>query len=389
MQFNEDQGKKLFSLLGIPVPRGGNATSQDQAADWGRQLGYPVMVKALVEVGRRGLAGNIQQAAGPAEVERVAARLLGSKLKGRVISAVRVEEVIAFEEELYVSVALDRARGRLLALFGLGGGMEVERSSDGEFATALIPMRRPFYRHHARDMVCEAGLNAKALVSAADVLWRLAEGARQRDLLLAEINPLFLLGSGEVVAGDAKVVLDDDAEYRQRGWLASVIGDGPTGEHSDRATGGSRLGLVRLQGNIGVVGGGAGLCMATMDAVVRAGGKPANFLDVGGGVTQGRIAESLRQVVSLGVEGILVNVYGGINNCATMARGIVEAVQSIPVTQALIVRMQGHFEEEGWTLLERAGVDVIKRGTTREAAERLVAGVRARNRGQARGDSAG
>jgi succinyl-CoA synthetase beta subunit len=129
--------------------------------------------------------------------------------------------------------------------------------------------------------------------------------------------------------------------------------------------------------------------MATMDAIARAGGKPANFLDVGGGVTKERIAEALRQVVKLGVEGILVNAYGGINNCATMAEGVVEAVQSIPVSQALIVRMQGHFEEEGWAVLEETGVDVVKRGTTREAAERLVAQVDARNRGKGRGDSAG
>jgi succinyl-CoA synthetase beta subunit len=126
-----------------------------------------------------------------------------------------------------------------------------------------------------------------------------------------------------------------------------------------------------------------------MDAIARAGGKPANFLDVGGGVTQDRIAGALRQVVDLGVEGVLVNAYGGINNCETMAKGVVEAVQNIPVSQALVVRMQGHFEEEGWALLERAGVDVVKRGTTREAAERLVAQVRARSRSRGRGDPAG
>ena len=373
MQLDEDQGKKVFSMLGIPVPSGDMVTSPVQARDLSQRLGYPVMVKALVRAGRRRLAGGIRQAGSPTEVERTATQLLGSRLYGQAVLAVRVEECIAFERELYLSVTLDRAHGRLVALVGGSGGVLVEKSRHSEFATAFIPTLRPFHRYEARDVVRRVGLSGQALLSAAEVLYALAEGAKQHDLLLAEINPLLLLGSGEVVAADAKVVLDDDADFRQRAWIASFARDRAESENSDRLVSASGLRLVRLPGNIGVVGGGAGLCMATMDAIARAGGEPANFLDVGGGVSQSKIVEALELVVGLDVEGILVNVYGGINNCATIASGVVEAVHSVHISKPLVVRMQGHFEKEGWALLEEAGVEVVKRGTTRAAAERLIA----------------
>ena len=378
MQLDEDQGKKVFSMLGIPVPSGDMVTSPVQARDLSQRLGYPVMVKALVRAGRRRLAGGIRQAGSPTEVERTATQLLGSRLYGQAVLAVRVEECIAFERELYLSVTLDRAHGRLVALVGGSGGVLVEKSRHSEFATAFIPTLRPFHRYEARDVVRRVGLSGQALLSAAEVLYALAEGAKQHDLLLAEINPLLLLGSGEVVAADAKVVLDDDAEFRQQAWRASFARDRAKCENSDRLVGASGLHLVRLPGNIGVVGGGAGLCMATMDAIGRAGGEAANFLDVGGGVSQSRIVEALELVVGLDVEGILVNVYGGINNCATIASGVVEAVHSVHISKPLVVRMQGHFEKEGWALLEEAGVEVVKRGTTRAAAERLIVLVNSR-----------
>jgi succinyl-CoA synthetase beta subunit len=379
---NEEEGKRLFTMLGIPVPRGGMAASPEQAAEQCRQLAGPVMVKALVETGKRGLAGGIKTANGPAEAARAADEMLGTVLNGQTVAAVRVEERVSFKRELYMSVTLDRSQGCLVALVGQSGGVHVEQKNGGGFAMAPIPSQRPFGKHSARELVYRAGLSGRALVSSANILYALVEGAKKYDLLLAEINPLFLLGSGELIAGDAKVTVDDDAIFRQRTWIDTVR------PHADWTVDQDGLRLIPLGGNIGVLSGGAGLGLATMDSIVRAGGKPANFLDVGGGVTETRIVKALEMIASQKVDGILVNVFGGINNCAIVASGVLRAWKSIPIDMPLVVRFRGHFEEEGWALLESAGINVAKRGTTREAAERLLVLMAANEERASNGDSA-
>ena len=369
MNLLEHEGKDILSGLGIAVPRGGVALNPEQAAEIASQLNCELMVKAQVRTGGRGRNGGVMTASSAAEARRAAERMLDTQISGFPVEAILVEERVWPDRELYTGVTVDRARRSAAALLSSCGGIDVESSG-------LVPSRvfdgvGPLWRHRFVGLGREAGLEGELLNRVTEVMLLLTRCFWEMDATTAEINPLAVTRGGEVMALDAKFVVDDAARFRQKSLAA---GGGAVPSTEEKAARESGLHYVPLPGgNVGIIAGGAGLAMATMDAVYALGERPATFVDLGGGVTADRTASALRIVAaSSGVEGIIINVFGGINNCEVMARGIVEVLRSEGLRQPLMVKMRGFSQDAGWSLLAEEGVPVVKLGTTGEAAAGLL-----------------
>ena len=373
MRIYEYEGKKLFRRFGVPVPRGEIARTPAAARQVAESLGCPVAVKVQVRSGGRGQEGGIALVDTPAEAESSARRFLGATLGRETVAAVLVEERINPRQELYIGVALDTFLGQLRAIVSSHGGVDVEhkvQESARPAASLPIDPLNPFFPFMARQTTSQAGLVGASLLAVADVLEKLVRGAQATDLLLAEINPLFLLPDASVIAGDAKVEFCDGALFRHPGIVRDL--EQETGSDLEARAAAAGIAFVPLSGDIGIIGGGAGLCLATMDIIEKYGGRPANFLDVGGGVSAQKMAQAIRLVMSQPVLGSIVNVYGGINNCEMMAEGVCSVFEVEAPAVPIVVKMRGHFEEEGWALLADRKVPFIRRGTTDEAVKLLL-----------------
>ena len=380
MRIYEYEGKELLRRFDVPVPRGEIARTPGAARRVAEKLGCPVAVKVQVRAGGRGKAGGIALVDTPEEAEVSARRFLGASHGPEKPAAVLVEERIYPLQELYLGVVLDPSLGRLRAIVSSRGGVDVEQEQeepDHCAASCPIDPLQPFFPFTARRMASRAGLSGAPLLAVADVLEKLVRGAQATDLLLAEINPLFLLPDSRVVAGDAKVEICDGALFRHPAIAGKL--ERETGSDLQARAAAAGLAFVPLSGDIGIIGGGAGLCMATMDIIEKYGGRPANFLDVGGGVSAQKMAQAIRLVLSRPVLGSIVNVYGGINNCEMMAEGVCRVFEEEEPAVPMVVKMRGHFEEEGWSLLAHRGIPFIRRGTT-DAAVRLLLRLISRNR---------
>ena len=328
-------------------------------------------MKAQVLAGGRGKAGLVRTAESLEEARASASSLLTEPESQGIL----VEEKIQVERELFAAITLDRKRSLPVLMLSLQGGMDVEEANSESFLR--VPFegveRWSFYKYV--DLLISLGFKGKALMEASGALRALERFYFEEDVVSAEINPLAVAGNGSVWALDAKIVFDDAAIFRHSSWKdlrSHRLERGQGLELEARQMG---LSYVFMPGgDIGVISGGAGLAMATMDAVSIQGGKPAAFLDIGGGVTEEAMAESLRIVrQSPGVRGLLINVFGGINNCQVMARGIVRDLGRQGFSRVpLVVKTRGHFQEEGWAILEGHGVEVVKYGTTDEAVHRLL-----------------
>lgn len=373
MDLYEHEAKELLARWGIRVPRGRVARTPGEAARLARELeSTEVVVKAQVRAGGRGKAGLVQVVS-QAEVAAASASILGARHRGELVEKVLVEEKLDITQELYAGVIVDTRLGLPVLLLSCRGGMEIEELAAVEpeavyqETVARIP---PLHRITAAWLA--AGYRGPALGDVARVTRSLLELFFASDATMAEINPLACTASGAVVAADAKVTVDDAALFRQP-WAAELVRP-PAGELEEIARQ-YRLAYVSLDsgGDIGIIAGGAGLALATMDMVRAWGGRPANFLDTGGGVSAGQVAAAMRIVHSTpGVRGILVNIFGGINNCLTVAQGIREFMAAEPLVASLVVKMRGHSQEEGWALLEEVGVKVVKYGSTEEAVKLLL-----------------
>jgi succinyl-CoA synthetase beta subunit len=377
VRFLEYEGKQLLSRQGIPIPRGILATTPSEVEAAVRELNVPVVIKAQVPMGGRGKAGGILFADHPGEAREIAKGLLGREIKGYPVNFLLVEEQVTVTQEIFISIVLDVVESKQMILLSSEGGIEIETLAE-EAPERLVrhflePLEEmPIYV--ARDLLRKAGLSGQNLVTVANVLSNLAKSTNELDLTLAEINPLFILKDGRVQAGDAKLEMDDGALPRQRKALSEL----------EQATGrpitelgvsqGARIAYEPLDGEIGILAGGAGLALATMDIVHLNGSTPADFLDFGGGGSAELIARALRKVLGQdSVRGVLMNAYGGINNCEVMAQGVVEVVNEDKPSVPIVVKMRGHFQEEGWALLEENNIPVIKGGTTDEAVKHLLA----------------
>ncbi len=373
MDLYEHQGKELFSAAGVPVPRGIVAATPEAAREATEQLGGRSVVKAQVQAGGRGKGGGVVLADSPEQAEAAAARMLAEGFKGLPVTRVLVEERVPISGEFYAAFLLDRSTGRYLGMVASEGGVDVEelaRTRPEALRRVHVDPLLGLRDYHLRRLV--GHLPAEARDGAAAVLRRLFALLVERDALLVEVNPLVLLEDGRVVALDAKVTIDDNALGRQpelEGLRAAFPID-PVEARAKEAG----LQYVKLDGEVGVIGNGAGLVMSTLDVVQRAGARPANFLDIGGGASAEVMATALEVVLSdPSVRAVLVNVFGGITRCDLVARGILSALERVEARVPLVVRLDGTNAEEGRRILaEAAHPRVVPAATMLEAAERAA-----------------
>lgn len=390
MDLFEHQAKELFAEYGVPVPRGKVASSSAEVraiAEEFAAAGVPrVVVKAQVKTGGRGKAGGVKVADGPADAEEKARLILGMDIKGHTVYEVLVEEAGDIAAEFYVSFLLDRGNRTFLSICSAEGGMEIEEvaARDPE-AVAKVPVDAlsGVDRVRAREIVTAGRLPAGAVEGAAEVVEKLWAVFTDEDATLVEVNPLVLTGDGRVVALDGKVTLDDNAAFRQdHGRFAEAVGSDGV-EARARARG---LNYVKLDGQVGVIGNGAGLVMSTLDVVAYAGEefggvRPANFLDIGGGASAQVMADGLEIVLSdPDVKSVFVNVFGGITACDAVADGIVRALELLggDVAKPLVVRLDGNNAEVGRRILTEAGHPLVQQVDTMDGAARRAAELAAR-----------
>jgi len=367
----EFQAKEVFARHGIPVPRGEMVATATEAQRVAQDLGRCV-VKAQVHVGGRGKAGGIKVVNTPEEAFAAAEGMLGKPLKGLLVKYVLVEEALDIAAEYYLSVLVDRAPKRPVMLASAMGGVDIEEvsaSTPERIARLEIDPAYGPWGFELRGLAARADLDVRTHNSVADVADRLYRAFVSSDASLAEINPLVVTGQGTVIAADAKFDVDDNALYRQQ----ALAGFREESEEDPIEAEAHRRGVtyVRLGGNVGIIGNGAGLVMTTLDIVTRQGGKPANFLDVGGGAS----AESVREALAIvlmdpNVKGVLFNIFGGITRGDVVARGVLEAVGKMDVKVPMVVRMAGTRAEEGLKLLE--GSPLIPAASPTEAAQKII-----------------
>ncbi|WP_326574723.1 ADP-forming succinate--CoA ligase subunit beta [Streptomyces sp. NBC_00481] len=370
MDLFEHQARELFEEHGIAVPRAEVTDSPKEACEIARRLGGRVVVKAQVKTGGRGKAGGVKLAADPAATELTARQILGMDIKGHTVRKVMVAEPVAIEREFYVSYVLDRAAGRFLAIASAEGGMEIEEvAATRPEAVARIPVdpAEGVTSAKAAEIAEAAGLPPQTV----DVLMRLWEVLTREDALLVEVNPLVRTEQGQILALDGKVTLDDNASFRQGRWGGEGLAHDDPLEAAAAAKG---LNYVKLDGEVGVIGNGAGLVMSTLDVVAGCGARPADFLDIGGGASAQIMADGLSVILSdPAVKSVLVNVFGGITACDAVADGIVRALGSVQLTKPLVVRLDGNNAARGRAILDDRNHPLVHQATTMDGAARRAA----------------
>ncbi|MEE1832021.1 ADP-forming succinate--CoA ligase subunit beta [Streptomyces sp. SP17KL33] len=370
MDLFEHQARQLFEEHGISVPRAEVTDSPKEAREIARRFGGRVVVKAQVKTGGRGKAGGVKLAADPAATELTARQILGMDIKGHTVRTVMVAEPVAIESEFYVSYVLDRAAGRFLAIASAEGGMDIEEvAATRPEAVARIPIDpvEGVTSAKASEIAEAAGLPPQTV----DILMRLWEVLTREDALLVEVNPLVRTEQGRILALDGKVTLDDNASFRQPRWGDEGFAHDDPLEAAAAAKG---LNYVKLDGEVGVIGNGAGLVMSTLDVVAGCGARPANFLDIGGGASAQIMADGLSVILSdPDVKSVLVNVFGGITACDAVADGIVRALDSVQLTKPLVVRLDGNNAVRGRAILDDRDHPLVHQATTMDGAARRAA----------------
>jgi len=354
----EYQGKQYFARYDIPVSPGGPADTVDEAVREANNAGYPVVVKAQVQVGGRGKAGGIQLADDEDAVREHAGNILGMDIKGHVVKRVWVERASDIDEEYYVSFTLDRAAKKHLMMLSAEGGVEIETVAE-ENPDAIVKLHIDpvdgLDEATARQACVDAKLPERALDGAADIIVKLYRCYTEGDCDLAEINPLILKPTGEVHALDAKVTLDDSAEFRHPEW-EDFKGLTEMDEREQMAAE-RDLQYIGLDGSVGIIANGAGLAMSTLDVVNQVGGSASNFLDIGGGANADVMAGALEVINSDdSVKSIFINIFGGITRGEEVAKGIVEAMGRVDLKAPIVIRLDGTNAEEGRQILLDAGI---------------------------------
>jgi succinyl-CoA synthetase beta subunit len=384
----EYQGKQLFADHGVPIQQGKVATTPQQAREIAAELiaaGKPgVVIKAQVKVGGRGKAGGVKLASDPDEAEAKAGRILGMDIKGHTVRAVLVAEDIDIAQEYYLSFLLDRADRTFLSMCSVEGGVEIEevaRTKPEALARIPVSPLAGVDAAKAAEIVAAGRLPEEARAGAAALAERLWDVFTGEDATLVEVNPLVLTGDGRVIALDAKVTLDDNAAFRHD-W--GQFADPGAADPLEARAKEKHLNYVKLDGQVGIIGNGAGLVMSTLDVVAYAGEefggvRPANFLDIGGGASAEVMANGLEIVLAdPSVRSVLVNVFGGITSCDAVANGIVSAIGMLSaggeqVNRPIVVRLDGNNAAEGRRILEEAKIPVVEQvGTMDDAARRAA-----------------
>ncbi len=374
MMLVEYAGKKLLSEYGVPVPRGVFVKSSSEATAEAMKMGEAVL-KVQVPAGGRGKAGGVRIVdTKEDDVSTISGELLSSKFSGYEPIGLLVEEKVKLSRELYVSFAISDAMGAPLFLLSQGGGMDIEQNwGNSKGISVPIDPIEGIWEFKIRDAIIESGMEANIAIKIASLAANLYRVFRDLDCRLLEINPLAVLEDGSIIALDAKIDLDEDAIYRQRPEIMTLIGLSRVDSMEERARAmGLNFVLLDNKGEVGVITGGAGLGMSTIDVIYGEGFVPANFLDLGGGVSRTKVRNAISLVASLpSLKYIFINVYGGINNLAEVATGIVEAKSSLDIKVPILVKMQGHFEKEAKKILDESGVVSVMTPNTRNAVRLL------------------
>jgi succinyl-CoA synthetase beta subunit len=375
MDLFEYQGKQYFARFGIPVSPGGVADTVDEAVAQADRVGYPVVVKAQVQVGGRGKAGGIKLASNPDEVRTHASNILGMDIKGHTVHRLWIERASDIEREYYASFTLDRGARKHLGMVSARGGIDIEQvaaEDPNAIARLHIDPVDGLSAQDAAQLVEQAGLDPEARAGAADILQKLYRCFVEGDADLVEINPLVLTPDGRVHALDAKVSLDNNADFRHPEWdeyrQTEVL------DERERLARSKGLQYIGLSGNVGIIANGAGLAMSTLDVVNQAGGSPANFLDIGGGADAGVMANALEVInTDPNVHSILINIFGGITRGDEVANGIVQALERVHIDAPIVIRIDGTNAEEGRNILKEHESDrLISQPTMLEAARKAV-----------------
>ncbi len=375
MDLLEYQGKQLFARHGIPVPSGRPAGSVDEAVTAADAIGYPCVVKAQVQIGGRGKLGGIKVAASRAEAHEHAGAILGMDIRGLRVHEVWVEEASEIEAEYYASIVFDRSARAPLIMLSTKGGMDIEQVAEedpGAIASLHVDPLLGYQQFHGRRLAFEAGVDGDLVRPLTGLLEKLYAAFVGEDAMLIEVNPLIVTPERELRALDAKVTLDGDAMFRHPDNAALR---NPSAEDPQEQMAKERgLTYVKLDGDIGILGNGAGLVMSTLDVVAQAGGRPANFLDAGGGSKADAIVAAVEVILSdEKVTGVLFNIFGGITRCDEVAKGLIEAFGQVQPTVPFVVRLDGTNDEEGRRLLAEAALPNLHvEGTMLGAARRIV-----------------
>ncbi|RLK48194.1 succinyl-CoA synthetase beta subunit [Alkalispirillum mobile] len=387
MNLHEFQAKHLFADYNIPIPQGYVARSSGEAVEAAGRLGGSVwVVKAQVHAGGRGKAGGVKVLKAKEEVEEFTDSLLGSRLvthqtdsKGQPIHAVLVEEGLDIARELYLGALVDRASKRVTFMGSAAGGMDIEEVAATEpekIITLAVDPAAGFQAYQGRKMAFALGLEGKQIGQLVKIMKGLYQIFEEKDLSMIEINPLIVTGDGQLLALDAKINVDDNAVEIGRQPQIADMRDITQEDEAEVQAAEHNLNYITLDGNIGCMVNGAGLAMATMDVVNLHGGSPANFLDVGGGTTTERVTAAFKLILSSDtVEGILVNIFGGIVRCDVIAEGIIAAVKEVGVDVPVVVRLEGTNVEQGKQMLADSGMDLIPADDLTDAAKKVVAAV--------------
>jgi succinyl-CoA synthetase beta subunit len=371
----EYQGKQLFTEHGVPVPEGRPADSVRAAFEAAEEIGYPCVIKAQVRIGKRGKAGGIKIANDRDEATKHAEAIVGMEIRGFRVHEVWVERASRIDAEYYASIILDRSEKKLLAMLSRMGGMDVEEMAETDPSALVrrhIEPSEGLTTTLAQQLAIDARIDDDVTDQVAALLVKLHEVALAEDATLIEINPLIVTADREVVALDAKVTIDNNALFRHV--ELAELRDRSAEDPQEQLAKEKGLTYVKLGGDIGILGNGAGLCMSTLDVVAQAGGRPANFLDAGGGSKAETIVDALEVITSdENVNAILFNIFGGITRCDEIAKGIIEASERIDIDVPLVVRLDGTNSEEGLALLGEAELPRLTvEKTMLGAAERVV-----------------
>ena len=375
MDLLEYQGKQLFAKHGLPVPDGRHAASVEDAVAAAEEVGFPCVIKAQVAIGKRGKAGGIKIAQNAEEAREHAEAILGMDISGFTVYDLWVEQASEIASEYYASIILDRSAKKLLAMLSAMGGMDVEEMAEKDpdaLVKSHIEPGQDFGPEHAGQIAADAKIDEDVQDQVAKLLIELKEVAVAEDATLIEVNPLIVTEERRVVVLDSKMTIDNNALFRHED--LAELQERPDEDPQEQMAKEKGLTYVKLDGNVGILGNGAGLCMSTLDVVAQAGGEPANFLDAGGGSKAETIVDALGVITSdPKVTAVLFNIFGGITRGDEVAKGIIEASKQIDLKVPLVVRLDGTNSEEGLRLLAEAGIpNLTVEETMLGAAEKVV-----------------
>jgi len=374
MRLFEFESKPILAEYGIPIPKGMVASSMGEVEGALRSIQPPVVLKAQVTVGRRGKAGAVKVARTPEEAMGLSEELFGMEVHGQRVRRILIEEFIETAKELFLSITIDDSAGKPIILASSEGGVEIEelaREHPEKIVKGFVEPLKGLRGYEARRMAKAMGLSGPTMVEVGRILCALYEAFADYDATIVEVNPLAVTRAGDLCATGAVMIIDDDALDKHPGLRERA--EERIEDDIERLA--FRLGIpyVRLDGDIGIIGSGAGLATATVDVLRSYGGRPANFLDTGGRITYEHMKNCLDLVFrNPRVRALLVNLYGGINPIVEGAKGIADFVKERGLKVPMVVKVRGNFEEEAWRILEGAGIEVVKSSRTEEAAQRIV-----------------